>query len=234
MPDGAANPTFPPLLRGEAAPADPFTTAVSRALTGTDAGLVTYSRRADALEAAVVLSPELPLERALGVYLAAPVALGDAIGALAPPEVAVHYDWPGGIRVNGGRCGRIRAAAADVRADEVPDWLVLGVELPFLPPHGHEGGETPDETFLHAEGCGEITPLALLESWSRHLLAWINRFMDEGTAPLHAVWRYRAWRMGEPLEDGSGVFMGLDENGGMLVKRPGGTVLRPLTEALER
>lgn len=237
MADGAG-PSFPPLLRGEDAQGDPFAKAVSRALTGTDPGLVTWSPRFDALEAAVVLAPELPLERAVGVFLAAPVSLGDAIGALAPPEVAVHYDWPGGIRVNGARCGRIRAAMADVSPGEVPDWLVLGVEVPFLPPEGREGGETPDDTFLHAEGCGDVFPLPLLESWSRHLLVWINRFVDEGIAPLHAAWRARAWQMGEPLADGSrwgpGVFMGLDELGGMLVKTADTTVLHPLTEAFER
>jgi BirA family transcriptional regulator, biotin operon repressor / biotin---[acetyl-CoA-carboxylase] ligase len=233
-----AEPSFPPLLRGEDAAGDPFAKAVSRALTGADPGLVTYSRRFDALEAAVVLAPEQPLQRAIGVYLAAPVALGDAIGALAPPEVAVHYDWPGGIRVNGARCGRIRAAAATDAPGAVPDWLVLGVEVPFLPPEGVEGGETPDDTCLHAEGCGDVMPQPLLESWSRHLLAWINRFVDDGIAPLHAAWRARAWKMGEPLAEGSpfgpGVFMGLDENGGLLVKRPDGTALHPLTEALER
>ena len=230
-------PSFPPLLRGEEA-ADPFAKAVSRALTGADPGLVTWARRADALHAAIILAPEQPLERAIGVFLCAPVAIGDALGALAPPEVAVHHDWPGGIRVNGAKCGRVRAAASTADPAEVPDWLVLGLEIPFLPPSDREGGETPDETCLYAEGCGDVMPLPLLESWSRHLLVWINRFMDEGIAPVHAAWRIRAWKTGEPLEDGSpwgpGVFMGLDEHGGMLVKRDDATVLRPLTEALER
>lgn len=236
--DSATEPSFPPLLRGEEAPGDPFDKAVSRALTGADPGLVTWSARADALHAAVILSPEQPLETAVGVFLAGPVALGDALGALAPPEVAVHHDWPGGIRVNGARCGRIRAAAATDDPAAVPDWLVLGLEIPFLPPRSREGGETPDETFLYAEGCGDVLPLPLLESWSRHLLVWINRFVDEGIAPVHAAWRARAWGMGEPLPEecswGPGVFMGLDEDGGLLVKGPDGTALVPLTQALDR
>ena len=233
MRDGEGpDPTFPPLLRGEEA-ADPFAKAVSRALTGADPGLLVWSRRADLMQAAIVLAPEQPLERAVGVYLAAPVALGDALGALAPPEVAVHYTWPGGVLVNGARCGRVRAAAAATEPGAVPDWLVLGVEMPFLPPDERDGGERPDETCLFAEGCGDVMPLPLIESWSRHLLVWINHFVDDGIAPLHAAWRARAWALGEKLPDGSGVFMGLDEQGGMLVKTPAGTVLRPLTEALE-
>lgn len=227
-----AQPTFPPLLRGEEAP-DPFARALERARAGADPGLVTWECRPEALRAAVVLAPEDPLGRAAGVILAAPLALGDALAALAPPEVAVHYDWPGGIRVNGGRCGGCRAAAATADPDALPDWLVLGIELVFLPPCEMEGGERPDETWLYAEGCGEITPKALLDSWSRHLLLWINRFVDDGLGPLHAAWCARAWGIGQALPEG-GTFLGLDEHGGMLVKCPEGTVLRPLTEVLER
>ncbi len=191
------------------------------------------------MRAAVVLAPEAALGRALGVFLAAPLALGEALAALAPPEVAIHHRWPGGMLVNGAACGRARVAAATADPAAVPDWLVLGVEMPFLPPAGLEGGERPGETFLYAEGCGEVTPVDLLESWSRHQLLWISRFVDEGLAPLHAAWRAKAWGIGDPLPDGAGTFIGLDEHGGMLVNRPGdtpgaGTVLRPLTEALER
>ena len=49
---------------------------------------------------------------------------------------------------------------------------------------GLEGGERPGETFLHAEGCGEVRPIALLEGWARHMLLWINRWTEAGTAPL--------------------------------------------------
>lgn len=232
MLDGDA-PSLPPLLRAESASVNPFASAVSRAQAGADPGLVTWARRHDRLEAAVVLAPEQPLERAAAVLLIGAVAIGDAIGGLAPPEVAVHYDWPGELRINGALCGRVRIAAASSVPTEPPDWMVLGLELDFLSPEGREGGETPDRTWLHAEGCGEMQPLPLLESWSRHLLVWINRFLDEGLAPIHAAWRARAWKMGEPLADGSGIFVGLDELGGMLVKIGDKTILRPLTEAIE-
>ncbi len=232
--DPADPPTFPPRLRGEeAAAGDPFGRAVARAREGADPGLVLWSCPPEALRAAVVLAPEEPLGRAIGIFLAAPLALGDALASLAPPEVAIHYRWPGGVLVNGASCGRACAAAATTDPVAVPDWLVLGVEMPFLPPPGREGGERPGETFLHAEGCGEVTPPALLESWSRHLLLWISRFVDDGLTPLHAAWSAQAERIGASRPDDTGTFIGLDEHGGMLVNRRGGTELRPLTEALE-
>ena len=71
-----------------------------------------------------------------------------------------------------------------------------------------------------------------MESWSRHTLVWINRWLDDGFQPLHAAWRDRAWEMGEDLP-GGGAFMGLDELGGMLVKTSRSTEIRPLTTLLE-
>ncbi len=227
-----ADPTFPPLFTGEEAPAgaDPFDKAVASALVGCDPGLLVWARRADALSAALVLAPEHPLQKAIGIAFAPAIGFVDALGALGPPEVAIHHVWPRFFKVNGADCGMLRATASTQDPLVEPDWLVIGIEVPFLP--SGEGGEDPSRTCLFHEGCGDITPPQLLESWSRHTLVWINRWLGEGLAPLHAAWRERAWEMGEALPDGSGTFMGLDEDGGMLVKTTDGTALRPLTDIL--
>ena len=163
---------------------------------------------------------------------AAALGLVDSLGALAPPEVAVHHVWPGSFKVNGADCGKMRAAASTSDPSKEPAWLVIGLEIPHLPMG--DGGEDPTRTCLYNEGCADISTLQLLESWSRHMLVWVNRWLDEGLAPLHAAWRERAWEMGEDLTDGSGTFMGLDELGGMLVKSGSETTLRPLTDLLDR
>ncbi|MEM7498861.1 MAG: biotin/lipoate--protein ligase family protein [Pseudomonadota bacterium] len=231
-------PLLPPRLRGERAPLGqaPMARAVAQAAIGIDPGLVVWQFDANTLEAALVLAPEEPLSSAMAALFAVELGLGDALGALAPPEVAVHYDWPGGIRINGGRAGRFEAAASTEDPATEPDWLVIGFSLVFLP-----ASDTPhaEETALHLEGCGEITPIALLESWSRHSLVWLNTLEERGLAGLQEAWRGRAWRLGEPLEHGpekGSVFMGIDEQGGQLLKRSaeaGGTThLRPLTAIL--
>lgn len=227
-------PVFPPLLRGEEAPRgqDPFARAVALASFGTDAGRLVWARDGTRLSAAVVLSPEERLEQALTVVIAVALALGDALGALAPPEVAVHHVWPDGFKVNGADCGRLRAAAATDDPDAVPHWLIVGVEIPCLPPPEGEPGDRPDETALVLEGCVEVTPVRLLESWSRYMLVWINRREEDGMAPLHAAWCERAWGLGEDLQ-GGGAFVGLDEHGGQLVKTAGGVELRPLMMLLD-
>ena len=229
------DPLFPPLLRGEEAPRgqDPFGKAVALASVGTDAGRLVWARDPTALRAAVVLAPEERLADAITVVFAVALGLGDALGALAPPEVAVHYVWPGGFKVNGGDCGSLRAAASTTDEAAIPDWLVVGLDVPYLPPEGQEPGETPEATALALEGCVEVTPLRLLESFSRHMLVWINRREDEGLAPLHAAWRERAWGIGEELP-GGGTYLGLDERGGQLVRTGKATELRPLIRLLER
>lgn len=227
-------PTFPPLLRGEETPRgqDPFAKAVAQAALGADPGLIAWSRDPTAMRAALVLAPEAPLADAMAAVFAVALGLGDAIGALAPPEVAVHYVWPATIRVNGGDCGSLRAAASTTDLAAEPDWLVVGVHVDYLMPEADEPGRNPEQTCLAEEGCIEVTPPLLIESWSRHTLVWINRWLGDGFRPLHDAWRERAWNMGEPLPDGS-LFVGLDERGGMLLRRGKAIEVRPLTSMLE-
>jgi len=178
-----------------------------------------------------LLAPQAPLGQAVSVAFAVALGFGDALGALAPPEVAVHYEWPGVFRVNGARCGAMRVMADTADATAEPDWLVIALDVPFLP-EGADPGETPDRTCLGEEGCVDITPERLLESWSRHTLMWINTWMTDGFAPLHEAWRARARGIGEDLPEG-GTFVGLDEWGGQLVRSGAETRLRPLTRLLE-
>lgn len=232
--------SLPPLMRGEAVGADPFAKAVAAAALGADPGLITHRLTEASLEAALVLAPETALEEAMAMVFALSLGFGDALGALAPPEVAVHFLWPGGFRVNGARCGTLRAAASHQDPTAEPDWLVLGLVVPFQIPAGRDPGLDPDATALWEEGCVEITPRALLESTARHTLVWINTWGEGGMAALHPHWRARAWGLGEavtaPLGDAaqSGTFLGIDERGGMLLRGTSETTLIPLSAMLER
>ncbi|RMH48519.1 MAG: hypothetical protein D6688_01860 [Alphaproteobacteria bacterium] len=238
--DGA--PRFPPLMRGMAVlPGDdPLAAAITAAATGTDPGLVSYRLDPAALEAALVLAPETTLERAMPAVFCAAHGFADALGALAPPEVGVHFEWPAGFRVNGARCGGLRAAASCRDADAEPDWLVIGISVPFRGLDPDAPGRTADVTVLAEEGCADIPPVALLEAWCRHTLVWLNTFLDDGMRKVHEAWRARAHAMGKPVEvnlpgaRASGVFRGLDEWGNMLLARPDGTTgLVPLVAMLE-
>ena len=229
-------PTFPPLMQGQPVEAgiDPFSKACALAALGCDGGTVIHRLDPDRLRAAIVFAPEVPLAQAMVMLPLCGVGFQNALGALAPPEVAVHLEWAGAIRVNGARCGSLRVAAATHDPQAMPDWLVIGLDLALWPAI-EETGHDPDRTALYAEGCAEVDAVALLEAWARHTLAHIENWTSEGVKSLHREWRSLAWALGEPVsvQGETGAFLGIDEAFGLLLREGGETRLIPLTRLLE-
>ncbi|MBO9399593.1 biotin/lipoate--protein ligase family protein [Shimia sp. R9_3] len=236
-----AAPQFPPIFEGLAlsGAADPFAKAQTQAIMGCDAGLVVYNLAADQLRAAIVFAPEVSLSEAMPVLISCAIGFQNALGALAPPEVAVHLEWPGGILVNGARCGQLRVAASTEDANAMPDWIVVGLELPLIPANADTPGDTPDQTALYEEGCVDIPPEDLLSAWVRHTLVWVNRMEEDGLKPLNNEWRGLAhnlgedvsWSIGDTVE--TGTFVGTDEHFGAMLRSDEDTRLLPLTTLLE-
>lgn len=231
-----SGPSFPPLFSGLAVEGkiDPFDKACAEAARGCDAGLVVYNLDATTLRAAIVFAPDVALEDAMTMLPLCGVGFQNALGALAPPEVAVHLDWQGGMRINGATCGRLRVAASDSNPKAEPHWLVVGLELPLWP-EDDDTGHTPDQTALYAEGCADVNAERLLESWVKHTLVGINSWLDDGSATLHSDWRGIAYGIGEEtiVNDLRGSFLGVDEHFGMLLRDAKTTHLIPLTQLLE-
>ncbi len=227
-------PAFSPLFFGlDADGADPFALACAKATQVCDAGLVTYDLSADRLRAAMVFAPDVPLRDAACMLPLCGVGFQNALGALAPPEVAVHLGWSGEIHLNGGRCGAMQLAAAATDADTIPDWLVVGLSLDLWP-SSQDTGLTPYDTALYAEGCGEVEPIKLLEAWVRHTLVEINAWADDGPARLHRNWLAVAQGLNSDVTIGgyNGTFIGIDETLGLLMKTQDGVRLIPLTTLL--
>lgn len=229
-------PSFPPLFSGLEVEGqiDPFEKACVEAARGCDAGLVVYNLGANKLRGALVFAPDVDLTDAMAMMPLCGVGFQNALGALAPPEVSVHLDWAGGLRINGASCGQLRVAASGTDPTQEPDWFVVGLELPLWP-ENDEPGITPDQTTLYAEGCADVNAAELLESWVKHTLVGINTWLDEGVGPLHKEWRGLAFGIGEDTQiDGKvGTFLGVDEQFGMLLRDADTTDLIPLTYLLE-
>ena len=218
---------FPPLLTGVAVPGDPWEAAIASAKADGDPGTVFYGVDEATLRVAILLAPEETLQDAMRAAFAMTLGFNDALGAVAPPEVALHLGWPDRILINGADCGTLRAAANTDDPAEEPDWLVFALDVPIFD-LTDAPGDTPDRTTLHNEGCGEVTTPDLIEAWGRHMMNWLHIYLTDGFEPLHREWLTKAHGREE------GTFLGLDEKGGLLLKDDNGTRILPLTQMVER
>jgi len=229
-------PSFPPLFSGLAVEGqvDPFDKACAEAARGCDAGLVVHDLGANLLRAALVFAPDVELVDAMAMLPLCGVGFQNALGALGPPEVAVHLEWAGGLRINGASCGTLRVAASSSNPRAEPDWMVIGLELPLWP-ETDAPGDIPEQTALYAEGCADVNAMELLESWVKHTLVGINTWTEDGVKALHKDWRGLSYGIGEDItmNEVSGIFLGVDEQFGMLVRAADTTHLVPLTYLLE-
>ena len=149
------------------------------------AGTLVFVGRFDLAEFAVVLEPEEPLATARLAFYACMVALGDALAAWAPPEKPIVIEWPDAIYVDRGLIGGGRLAWPD-HADEraAPDWLVFGAAIRTALPSREEFGLHPLSTALAEESFDDVTSERLVEAFARHLMVAIDRWQEDGFAPI--------------------------------------------------
>ena len=218
-------PQLPPLLRAEAVTSgDVQAKAVARAAAG-EVGLVCYAPSGSLLDFAVTLAPEVDASTAAQMHHALMVAVGDAIGALAPPEVVVSYQFPGTILFNRGIAGSIQLVQGPLSADQVsPAWMVVSARVRL----SDETHAMPLEfrmanTSLEEEGAGFISRTRFLEACCRHFLVWLHKWEDEGFRPVHDMWTNRIEKNVElRTTDGQVAdWLGLDETGSGLIKLDG-------------
>jgi biotin-(acetyl-CoA carboxylase) ligase len=170
---------------------DPFARACAVAAERMEDGVLFWSERFDRLDCAILLEPDEPAGKTLEAFYVLGVAMADTLSALLPPLLPLCLAWPGRVRLNGADVGVLRCALAESRdAAAPPGWLVLGVQLEITAPRD-EPGHDPDRTSLHDEGAVDVGAQRLLESLSRHLVAWLHRWQDEGFGPVRASWNSR-------------------------------------------
>ena len=176
----------------------------------------------------MVLRPDCSPQAAAQLGFVAALALGDAIGSVAPPMIEVRFKWPNDVLLNGRKGAGILLESKI--ADGEMDWLVLGVGVNVesypqdLKAHGEPPLQLP-ATSLRFEGApGEVTAIRLLEAFAPHFMSRVNRWIDDGFAPIRRDWLNHAYGLGEKLgvelarERVEGHFKDLDENGVLIVE----------------
>ncbi len=239
-----SEPTFPPLLTGR--PVATGSNAFDKALDACSkrqagAGDLFWSRAQDVLDVGVVLEPEVCAARSMQMLFAAMVAFADSFGAIGPPEVGIFYRWPNEMLINAGKVGVGRVGLPAGDDNDVPDWMVVGLRVQIQPGHlAPEPGHDLLNTSLWDEGAGEVDRTMLVESFARHLLTWINNWSDAGFKPVHEAWLARAIGYNEQFEikwqgkKHKGIFLSIDDQGNLLLKRKLATTALPIAAMVER
>jgi biotin-(acetyl-CoA carboxylase) ligase len=177
------------------------------------AGTLVYVGRFDLAEFAVVLEPEEPLKTARRALYAGLVALADALAVHAPPERPITFDWPDGVRVNGGLVGGARLAwpqGAD--ENEPPAWLVFAAMIRTVAMGDEEPGLRPLAAALEEEGFNDLGSGQLVESFARHLMVAVDAWQEQGFGAIAKNYLAR-------LAPENGVRRDIGENGDLLVRR---------------
>lgn len=230
---------FPPLMTGhELKPGQsPARKAASGAEKGKyEAGDLLWVRDLNVLNYALVLEPDVDREKALQMIHTQLVALGDAIGAIAPPEVAITHRWPNDVLANGAKIGEVTAILSeDDDTAGTPRFMVIATHINVRPTSDDlNPGLDQTKTTLWDEGCGDLDAMQLLASSARHLMAWIHTWQEEGMQPILTLLDGRMER-GHALDIAgqTGTFMGMDENANLFLKTENGTRIIKTSDALD-
>ena len=189
------------------------------------AGTIVHVGRFDLAEFAVVLEPDEPLRTARLALYAGLVALADALAAHAPPELPITFDWPDGVRVDGGLVGGGRLAWPEsANEDETPEWLVFAAMIRTVAMGENDPGLYPLSTALEDEGFGEFGSDRLMEGFARHLMTVLDAWQEHGFREVAKGYlpRLRPPPFPPPQAGagkGGGLRCDIAENGDLLVRR---------------
>lgn len=179
------------------------------------AGTLVWVRRYDLVEFAVVLEPDEPLQSARRAFYAGMNALADAIATHCPAEREVAFDWPDAIRFDAGLLGGGRLGwPSNCAETDVPAWLVFGGMLRAADMVDVDAVAAASGVSLLSEGFEMIDTDAIIESFTRHLMAAFDRWKERG---FEAIARDYLERL--PTRK-AGERRGIDVNGDLLVNLP--------------
>jgi BirA family biotin operon repressor/biotin-[acetyl-CoA-carboxylase] ligase len=182
-----------------------------------DAGRGRHGRRwsapaGSALLCSAILRP-LGSDDAL-LPLAVPLAVCDAVESLGTSAAAVK--WPNDVWI-----GEAKVAGVLIEA-RPPEWAVIGVGINL----SIAADEFPDDLRWPATSVGECAPEQALEAMNRSLGRWVGAPDAEVLGALRTRDALRgreiAWEGSGDPSAGSGVALGIDERGNLLVETTAG------------
>lgn len=168
----------------------------------------------------LVLRPECAAAEAVQLSFVAALAVADALSGLVPPMSEIRFKWPNDVLLNRQKVAGILIESSTTAPGRL-DWLVVGIGVNVA---AAPDDVSPPATSLRGEGCDSVTVVEVLEAFSRRFFVWVNRWLDDGFAPVRKAWLQQAGGKGEavtvnlPDESFTGRFADIDGRGALIVE----------------
>jgi len=158
-----------------------------------------------------------PAHRITELSFLTALAVADTVEALMPVNIKPMLKWPNDVLVNG-------AKIAGILLEQVDDATIIGIGLNVLEAPTGSGYRTTtivaNGGIASVDGARDI----LLDRFGHHLAAW----QQCGFAPIRDQWLARTYPIGAAIRvNGNGAamvgsFVGLDDDGALLLDTPQG------------
>ncbi|HZT87190.1 MAG TPA: biotin--[acetyl-CoA-carboxylase] ligase [Stellaceae bacterium] len=176
------------------------------------------------LSLSLMLRPREPAAKAAQLGFATALALAEALDDVVPSGLEIRLKWPNDVLVNGRKLAGI-LLESETASNGRLEFLIIGVgaNLAIAP----QGTEFPS-TSLTAEGVHALDPQRLLALFVSAFDRWLQRWRQDGFGPLRTAWLARAAARGETVrvrlerESYDGRFLGLDDDGALVLEQPAG------------
>ena len=176
------------------------------------------------LYASLILRPRCPLDQAAQLGFVAALAVGDTLAwTLETRPDGLSYKWPNDVLLRGRKIAGI-LLESELGEGEAPKFVVVGVGINLV--SSPRDTEFP-ATSIAEEDLGTVSPGAALEGFARHFQAWVERWREEGFAPIRAAWRAQAMALGELIQARldhatlHGRLIDIDQHGALLLESMG-------------
>lgn len=184
------------------------------------------------LHCAVILRPEDSLKICSQLSLVTSISVSQAITMLGEPMEELRLGWPNDIYLNRGKVAGIHLSGELDSQDQVK-WMVISINVNAFE---HPSSFGFAAASLKEEGFEFYSHIELMEYFSREFLSWLNRWADQGMAPIRKAWLWRGdWKDELHTVDYngktySGEFNGLQQDGALKLQTTQGIKLFQLED----
>lgn len=179
------------------------------------------------LAATLLIASALPPAEAAQVSFVAALAVADLARAYVQADL-VRLKWPNDLIVAGRKAAGILVESG--RRQDGRLWLAVGIGVNLA--HAPENVERPATSFALNGADPPPAPSAALERLSEAFAGWLGVWEARGFCAIAEAWTTRAQGLGGPCvarlgtETVEGVAEGLDVDGALRLRLPGGEVRR--------